>query len=63
MIWIAVAVGLALLGWGAYREYYAESEETEGEGSPLTNGLFIGGAACLVGSGMYGLYLLLFAGG
>ena len=63
MIWVAVALGLALLGWGAYREYFAENEDTEGEGSPLTNGLFIGGAASLVGSGMYGLYFLLFTGG
>jgi hypothetical protein len=62
MIWAAVVVGLALLGWGAYREYYAEDEDTQGEGSPLTNGVFIGGAALLVGSGMYGLYLLLIAG-
>ena len=61
MIWVAVALGLALLGWGAYREYFAEDEDTQGEGSPLTNILFIGGAALLVGSGLYGMYHLLFS--
>ena len=61
MIWVAVALGLALLGWGAYREYYAENEETQGEGSPLTNALFIGGSALLVGAGLYGMYRLLFS--
>jgi hypothetical protein len=48
------------LGGGAYREYYAEDEDTQGEGSPLTNILFIGGAAFLVGAGLYGMYHLLF---
>jgi hypothetical protein len=60
MVWAAAVFGVALLGGGAYREYYAENEETQGEGSPLTNILFIGGAALMVGSGMYGMYRLLF---
>jgi hypothetical protein len=61
MIWAAAVCGVALLGGGAYREYYAENEDTQGEGSPLTNILFIGGAALMVGSGLYGMYHLLFS--
>lgn len=60
MVWAAALLGVLLLGWGAYREYFAEDEDTQGEGSPLTNMVFIGGAALLVGSGMYGMYRLLF---
>ncbi|HWD28245.1 MAG TPA: hypothetical protein VG387_13825 [Rhizomicrobium sp.] len=60
MVWAAAILGVLLLAGGAYREYYAENEETQGEGSPLTNALFIGGAALLVGSGLYGMYRLLF---
>jgi hypothetical protein len=61
MVWAAAVLGAALLGGGAYREYYAEDEDTQGEGSPLTNILFIGGAVFLLGAGMYGMYHLLFA--
>ena len=60
MIWAVLILGLVLLAWGAYREYFAEDEETEGEGSLLTNGLFIGGVARLACVGMYGLYRALF---
>ncbi len=59
MIWAAAILGVLLLGGGSYREYFAENEETQGEGSILTNVLFIGGAVLLVGSGMYGMYRLL----
>jgi hypothetical protein len=59
MIWAASVLGLLLLGAGAYREYFAENEETEGEGSILTNGLFIAGVAVLVCVGLYGMYRLL----
>ena len=61
MIWAAAAFGAALLGGGAYREYYAENEETQGEGSLLTNALFIGGSVFLLGSVLYGMYHLLFS--
>jgi hypothetical protein len=60
MIWAAAVIGILLLAGGAYREYYAEDEETQGEGSIVTNALFIGGAGLLVISVMYGLYHLLF---
>jgi hypothetical protein len=59
MIWAAGVLGLLLLGAGAYREYFAENEETEGEGSILTNGLFIAGVAVLVCVGLYGMYRML----
>ena len=59
MIWAVAIVGLLLVGWGAYREYFAESEETEGEGSILTNGLFISGVTLLAGTSLYGMYRLL----
>lgn len=57
--WAITIVGILLIGGGAYREYFAESEEEEGEGSILTNGLFISGAAILVCMGLYGLWLML----
>jgi hypothetical protein len=60
MIWAALVLGLVLLAWGAYREYFAEDEATEGEGSILTNALFIGGVVLLACAGMYGLYRALF---
>jgi hypothetical protein len=58
-LWAVTAVGFLLIGGGAYREYFAESEEEEGEGSILTNSLFIGGAAILVCMGLYGLWRML----
>ena len=57
MIWAVAIVGLLLVGWGAYREYFAESEETEG--SILTNGLFISGVTFLADTSLYGMYRLL----
>jgi hypothetical protein len=60
MIWAVLVLGLLSLGGGAYREYFAESEETEGEGSILTNGLFIAGVFLLACVGLYGLYRALF---
>jgi hypothetical protein len=57
--WAITAAGVLLLGGGAYREYFAESEEEEGEGSILTNGLFVAGAALLVCMGLYGLWRML----
>jgi hypothetical protein len=59
MIWAVAVLGLILVGWGAYREYFAENEETEGEGSPLTNGLFIAGVSLLACTSLYGMYRLL----
>jgi hypothetical protein len=59
MVWAIALVGILLIGGGAYREYFAESEEEQGEGSILTNGLFISGAAILVCVGLYGLYRML----
>jgi hypothetical protein len=59
MVWAAAVLGVLLVGWGAYREYFAENEETEGEGSILTNGLFIAGVALLACTGLYGMYRLL----
>jgi hypothetical protein len=59
MIWAVAVLGIALVAWGAYREYFAESEETEGEGSILTNGLFIAGVALLACTSLYGMYRLL----
>ena len=59
MIWGAAVLGVLLLGAGAYREYFAENEETEGEGSILTNGLFIAGVAVLFCAGLYGMYRML----
>jgi len=56
MIWAAAVLGLLLVAWGAYREYFAENEDTEGEGSILTNGLFIAGVALLVCVGLYEMY-------
>jgi hypothetical protein len=61
MVWAIAAVGLLLLGGGAYREYFAENEDEQGEGSLLTNGLFVAGVLLLVCAGLYGLYRL--AGG
>jgi len=60
MIWAVLVLGLLSLGGGAYREYFAESEETEDEGSILTNGLFIAGVVLLACVGLYGLYRALF---
>jgi hypothetical protein len=60
MIWAALIVGILLLAAGAYREYFAENEETEGEGSILTNTLFIAGVVLLACAGLYGLYLALY---
>jgi hypothetical protein len=45
-----------LIAGGAYREYFAENEDTEGEGSILTNVLFISGVALLVCVGLYVAY-------
>ena len=59
MIWAITVLGLLLVGWGAYREYFAENEDTEGEGSILTNGLFIAGVALLACAGLYGMYRML----
>ena len=59
MIWAISVLGLLLLAGGAYREYFAENEDTEGEGSILTNGLFIGGVGLLVCAGLYGMYQML----
>ena len=56
MIWAASIAGLLLVAWGAYREYFAENEDEEGEGSVLTNILFIAGVALLVCVGLYGMY-------
>jgi len=60
MIWAAAVLGLLLVGGGAYREYFAENEDTQGEGSVVTNVLFIGGAGILILLGMYGMYNMLF---
>ena len=60
MIWAVLVLGLLLLAAGAYREYFAENEETQGEGSILTNGLFIAGVTLLACAGLYGMYRLLF---
>lgn len=59
MLWAIGVVGILLLGGGAYREYFAESEEEQGEGSILTNALFVSGVLILVCVGLYGLYRLL----
>ena len=59
MIWAVAAVGILLLGGGAYREYFAESEDEQGEGSILTNGLFVSGVLLLVCVGLYGAYRML----
>lgn len=59
MIWAITVLGFLLLGAGAYREYFAENEDTEGEGSFLTNGLFIAGVGLLVCAGLYGMYQML----
>lgn len=59
MIWAIGVVGLLLVAGGAYREYFAENEDTEGEGSILTNGLFIAGVVLLVCAGLYGMYRML----
>ena len=60
IIWAVLVLGLLLLAGGAYREYFAENEETQGEGSILTNGLFIAGVTLLACVGLYGMYRLLF---
>lgn len=62
MIWLVSILGLLLVAGGAYREYFAEDEDTEGEGSILTNGLFIAGVALLACAGLYGIYLALYVG-
>jgi hypothetical protein len=59
MIWAAGVLGLLLVAGGAYREYFAENEETEGEGSILTNALFIAGVLFLTCAGLYGMYRML----
>ena len=59
MIWAAAILGLLLVAGGAYREYFAEDEDTQGEGSILTNGLLIAGAAILVCLALYGMYRML----
>jgi hypothetical protein len=59
MIWAVAIVGLLSVGVGAYREYFAENEDEQGEGSLLTNVLFIFGVAVLVCVGLYGAYLML----
>lgn len=59
MVWAIAVVGILLLGGGAYREYFAENEDEQGEGSILTNGLFVSGVLILVCVGLYGLYHLL----
>ena len=61
MIWAAAVLGILLVAGGAYREYFAEDEDTQGEGSPVTNGLFIAGVGLLIAVGMYGMYRLLFS--
>ena len=59
MVWAIAVVGILLLGGGAYREYFAENEDEQGEGSILTNGLFVSGVLILVCVGLYGAYYLL----
>ena len=59
MIWAVAFVGLISVGFCAYREYFAENEDEQGEGSLLTNVLFIFGVAVLVCVGLYGAYLML----
>jgi hypothetical protein len=59
MVWAIAVVGLLLLGGGAYREYFAENEDEQGEGSLLTNGLFVAGVLLLVCAGLYGAYRML----
>lgn len=59
MVWLIGFIGILLLGGGAYREYFAENEDEQGEGSLLTNGLFVSGVLLLVCVGLYGLYRLL----
>ena len=59
MIWAIFVVAILLLAGGAYREYFAENEETDGEGSILTNMLFIAGVALMVCAGLYEAYLAL----
>lgn len=58
MIWAAAVLGAILVGGGAYREYFAEDEDTQGEGSILTNWLFIAGVGLLVCCGLYGMFRL-----
>jgi len=60
MVWAAAVLGILLVGGGAYREYFAEDEDTQGEGSILTNVLFIAGAALLLCAVLYGMYRMLF---
>jgi hypothetical protein len=59
MMWAIGAVGILLLGGGAYREYFAENEDEQGEGSLVTNGLFVSGVLLLLCVGLYGAYRLL----
>jgi hypothetical protein len=59
MVWAIAVIGVLLLGGGAYREYFAENEDEEGEGSILTNGLFIAGVTVLACVALYGLYRML----
>ena len=56
MLWLVAIVGILCLGGGAYREYFAENEDEQGEGSIVTNGLFIAGVAMLLCVGLYVLY-------
>ncbi len=60
MVWAVAVLGLLLLAGGAYREYFAEDEDTQGEGSLVTNGLFVAGVFFLACAGLYGLYHALF---
>ena len=59
MFWAVSILGLILLAWGAYREYFAEDEDTDGEGSILTNGVFMAGVALLVCAILYSMYRML----
>ena len=61
MVWAIAVVGILLLGGGAYREYFAENEDEQGEGSIVTNGLFVSGVTILACVSLYGLYHLLSA--
>jgi hypothetical protein len=59
MIWAISVLGALLVAGGAYREFFAENEDTEGEGSLLTNGLFVAGVVLLTCAGLYGMYRML----
>jgi hypothetical protein len=59
MVWAIAVIGILLVGGGAYREYFAENEDEQGEGSILTNSLFISGVTILACVTLYGLYRML----